>query len=72
MDGKEIDQILREGVGFRIRKTVWHQQNGKVIKSQFNKSSCYGRDKIKSFDVSQKVWVGGLTDEATWKNAGAC
>ena len=27
-----------------------------------------GRDVIKTFDVSQKVWVGGLTDDATWKH----
>ena len=24
-------------------------------------------DVIKNFDVSQKVWVGGLTDAVTWK-----
>ena len=26
-----------------------------------------GRNKLKEFDVSQKVWVGGITEEVTWK-----
>merc|ERR1711918_22151 len=26
-----------------------------------------GKNKLKQFDVSQKVWVGGITEEVTWK-----
>merc|ERR1712167_200809 len=31
------------------------------------KGKSKGRDKMRSFDVSQKVWVGGLTEAVTWK-----
>ena len=51
-----IDQMLREGVSFRIRNRF-----RKVLKPQFYKNLSF------SFVVSQKVWVGGLTDEVTWK-----
>ena len=50
--------LLPQGSRLRIRKTLWLTPSAKRV--------C-GRDVIKTFDVSQKVWVGGLTDDATWK-----
>ena len=48
------------GPRLRVRKTVWHHSKNRVAP--------YGRQKLQCFDVSQKVWVGGLTDEVTWKD----
>jgi len=47
-------------------KSTWQPQFNKFGKGK-GKGKGKGRDTMRSFDVSQKVWVGGLTDAVTWK-----
>ena len=53
---KNMD-LLPQGSRVRIRKTFWFTPSAKRVCS-----------KLSTFDVSQKVWVGGLTDDTTWKH----
>ena len=50
--------LLPQGSRLRIRKTLWLTPSAKRV--------C-GRDVIKTFDVSQKVWVGGVASSVTWQ-----
>ena len=61
-----VCRILQEGRPLRIRKTSWYH-SGQPANKRARKFASIGRDIIKNFDVSQKVWVGGLTDAVTWK-----
>ena len=53
---KNMD-LLPQGSRVRIRNTFWFTPSAKRVCS-----------KLSTFDVSQKVWVGGLTDDTTWKH----
>ena len=67
-----LDPLINRAKGGGVGKSVWHPQFNKSGKGkgvwhpQFN-TFCRGKDKIKSFGVSQKVWVGGFSDAVTWK-----
>jgi len=46
---------------------VWKQNFQKGGGWGKGKGKGKGKNKLKEFDVSQKVWVGGITEEVTWK-----
>jgi RNA recognition motif-containing protein len=63
-----VCRILREGAGrpLRIRKTSLYH-SGQPVNKRARKYASIGKDIIRNFDASQKVWVGGLTDAVTWQ-----
>ena len=55
-----LDLLINSALGNR-----WGKGKG-VRHFHFNKMS-RGKDKIRRFGASQKVWVGGCTDSVTWR-----
>ena len=55
---------LRVHPVWRVFRFQWQQcSKDKGVSNKFSKC----KDNIRNFNVSQKVWVGGLTDAVTWK-----